>query len=98
MKPTINLKIYDDKDEVIAEFETAHIRWGFIEDVVEINENIKDKSEIEQFKMMGEMVQKLFPSLTNELLRKADYLDVQNCFNQIKNIANRIEGTGSKNV
>lgn len=98
MKPTINLKIYDEQDGVIAEFETSRIRWGFLEDVVEINENMKNKSEVEQFKMMGEMIQKLFPTLTNELLRQADYLDVQNCFNQIKNIANRIEGTGSKNV
>jgi len=98
MKASINLKIYDDSDEVIEEFEATRVRWGFLEDVIEINEEIEGKSAKEQFQMMGKMLQLLFPKLTDELLRKADFEDVQRCFIQIRNIANKIEGADSKNV
>lgn len=98
MKASINLKIYDDQDEVIAEFEKSRIRWGFLEDVIEASEGLEDKSKKEQFKIMGKMLQLLFPDLTDELLRLADFTDVQNCFTQIRNISKQIEGAESKNV
>ena len=98
MKATINLKIYDENDAVIAEFETSRVRWGYLHDVIELSEKIKGQGNIEQFDSMGKMVQLLFPNLTDELLRQADFIDVKNCFEQIKNIAKQIEVADSKNV
>lgn len=98
MKATINLKIYDESDEVIAEFETSRVRWGYLHDVIEISEDLDSKSSKEQFDLMGKMVQMLFPKLTDELLRQADFVDIKNCFEQIKNIASQIESANSKNV
>lgn len=97
MKATINLKIYGDNDEIIEEFETSRVRWGFLEDVVELSDELEGKSDKEQFRMMGKMVQMLFPNLTDELLRMADYVDIKNCFGQIMSIVNQIEGA-EKNV
>ena len=97
MKATINLKIYGDNDEIIEEFETSRVRWGFLEDVVELSDELEGKSDKEQFRMMGKMVQMLFPNLTDELLRMADYVDIKNCFGQIMGIVNQIEGA-EKNV
>lgn len=97
MKATINLKIYGDGDEIIREFETSRVRWGFLEDVVEISDKLEGQSDKEQFRMMGKMVQMLFPNLTDELLRMADYVDIKNCFGQIMSIVNQIEGA-EKNV
>ena len=34
MNSSINLKIYDQSDEIIAEFEEKRLRWGLVEDVV----------------------------------------------------------------
>lgn len=98
MKATINLKIYDENDGVIAEFETSRVRWGYLQDVIEISEQIEGQDATEQFNSMGKMVQMLFPKLTDELLRQADFIDVKNCFQQIKNIASQIEVADSKNV
>lgn len=98
MKATINLKIYDENDDVIAEFETSRVRWGYLQDVIELSEKIEQQSSKEQFDSMGKMVQMLFPKLTDDLLRQADFIDIKNCFEQIKNIASQIEGANSKNV
>lgn len=97
MKATINLKIYGNGDEIIEEFETSRVRWGFLEDVVEISDKLEGQSDKEQFRMMGKMVQMLFPNLTDDLLRLADYVDIKNCFGQIMSIVNQIEGA-EKNV
>ena len=97
MKATINLKIYGHGDEIIEEFETSRVRWGFLEDVVELSDKLEGQSDKEQFRMMGKMVQMLFPNLTDELLRMADYVDIKNCFGQIMSIVNQIEGA-EKNV
>lgn len=97
MKATINLKIYGNGDEIIEEFETSRVRWGFLEDVVELSDKLEGQSDKEQFRMMGKMVQMLFPNLTDELLRLADYVDIKNCFGQIMSIVNQIEGA-EKNV
>lgn len=101
MDSTINLKIYDDDNSVIAEFETNRIRWGVLEDAIELTETLEGKSEKEAFKMMGKFIQSVFPKLTNELLRQADFLDVQLCFKQIMSLTNNIErqeATDEKNV
>jgi len=98
MSKLINLKIYNDENEVIAEFETSRVRWGVLEDSIELMESSEKKSEKEQTKAMGKLIQSVFPSLTDELLRMADIKDITNCFKQITNIVKNIEGTEEKNV
>lgn len=98
MSKLINLKIYNDQDEVIAEFETSKVRWGVLEDAIELSESTEKKTEKEQIKAMGNLIQSLFPSLTDELLRMADIKDITYCFKQITNIVKNIEGTEEKNV
>lgn len=98
MSAKINLKIYTDDDSIIAEFETSRIRWGVIEDVVELSEKIEGKSEKESIPAMGKFIQTIFPKLTDELLRMADVTDITLCFKQLVNIVKNIESAEEKNV
>ena len=98
MHTTINLKIYNDDDSVIAEFETSRIRWGVIEDVVDLSENMQGMSDRDTIKMMGKFMQYVFPKLTDDLLRLADFIDIKMCFTQLVAIVKNIEGADEKNV
>lgn len=99
MKSTINLKIYNRKDEIIAEFEETRIRWGVIEDAVDLVETLANKSTPESIRIMGKFLQLVFPELTDDLLREADFVDVKNCFQQIISIAKQIgDSTEIKNA
>ncbi|XCH78848.1 MAG: hypothetical protein WHF31_15200 [Candidatus Dehalobacter alkaniphilus] len=99
MSAKINLKIYDDDEvTVIAEFETNRIRWGVVEDVVELSEKIEGRPEKESIPAMGKFIQTIFPKLTDALLRKADVTDITMCFKQIVNTVKNIEGAEGKNV
>jgi hypothetical protein len=53
MQSSINLKIYDTHNEVIAEFNEPRIRWGLVEDVVELTETLQGQSEKESYIAMG---------------------------------------------
>lgn len=98
MNSSINLTIYDDQDAVIAEFRENRIRWGIIEDVVDLSEKLEGKSEREAIQAMGQFIQLVFPKLTKELLRQADVNDIKLCFQQIVSVVKNIEGTNEKNV
>jgi hypothetical protein len=43
MKSTVSLTIYDEQDEIIQSFSTSRIRWGIIEDVVDLSEKLEGK-------------------------------------------------------
>lgn len=96
MNSSINLKIYDQSDEIIAEFEEKRLRWGLVEDVVDLSEKLEGQSEREAYVAMGSFLQRVFPSLTHELLRKADVHDVKQCFNQIITLVQSIGETSQK--
>lgn len=96
MNSTINLKIYEDDDTVIAEFETKRLRWGIVEDSVDLQEQLKGKSDKEQIIAMRKLVQMVFPTLTDELMRLADVNDIKLCFMQIINMVKKIEGAEGK--
>jgi len=98
MQSTISLVIYDDQDAVVAEFSTNRIRWGIIEDVVELSEKLQGKSEKEAIGAMGQFIQLVFPKLTKDLLRQADVSDIKLCFQQIVSVVKNIEGNNEKNV
>ena len=98
MKSTVSLTIYDEQDEIIQSFSTSRIRWGIIEDVVDLSEKLEGKSEREAIQAMGQFIQLVFPKLTKELLRQADVSDIKLCFQQIINVVKDIEGNNEKNV
>ena len=90
MNSSINLKIYNQSDEIIAEFEEKRLRWGLVEDVVDLSEQLEGHSEKEAYVAMGTFLQQVFPTLTHELLRQADVRDVKHCFNQIVSLVQSI--------
>lgn len=94
----IELKIYADDDSVIATFATSRIRWGVVEDVVELQDKLQGKSERESVKAMGQFLKLIFPSLTDEQLRLADVNDIKLCFMQLVSVVKNIEGAEGKNV
>ncbi|MHC1734142.1 MAG: hypothetical protein AB9921_00510 [Erysipelotrichaceae bacterium] len=98
MKSSITLTIYDETDEILAEFAESRIRWGIIEDVVDLSEKLAGESEREAIQAMGTFIQLVFPKLTKELLRQADVNDIKRCFQQIVSVVKNIEGTTEKNV
>ena len=98
MKSTVSLTIYDEQDEIIQSFSTSRIRWGIIEDVVDLSEKLAGKSEREAIQAMGQFIQLVFPKLTKELLRQADVSDIKLCFQQIVSVVKNIEGNNEKNV
>jgi len=98
MKSTVSLTIYDEQDEIIQSFSTSRIRWGIIEDVVDLSEKLAGKSEREAIQAMGQFIQLVFPKLTKELLRQADVSDIKLCFQQIISVVKDIEGNNEKNV
>jgi hypothetical protein len=98
MKSTVSLTIYDEQDEIIQSFSTSRIRWGIIEDVVDLSEKHQGKSDNEAIRAMGQFIQLVFPKLTKELLRQADVSDIKLCFQQIVSVVKNIEGNNEKNV
>lgn len=98
MKSTVSLIIYDEQDEIIQSFSTSRIRWGIIEDVVELSEKLEGRSEREAIQAMGQFIQLVFPKLTKDLLRQADVSDIKLCFQQIISVVKDIEGNNEKNV
>jgi len=96
MNSTINLKIYGDDDEVIAEFETKRLRWGVVEDCIDLQEQLSGKSDKDKIISMRKLVQMVFPKLTDEQIRLADVNDIKLCFFQIVNMVKKIEGAEGK--
>ncbi len=98
MKSTVALTIYDDQDNVLQTFSTNRIRWGVIEDVVELSEKLEGKNEKQAIEAMGQFLQLVFPTLTKELLRQADVADIKHCFQQIISVVKTLDNQTEKNV
>lgn len=91
------LNIYGKDNEITKKYETDIVRWGVFMQALELQDVLKDKSAIEQFKLVSSFLKKIFPDLTDDDLDKADYQDVFNTFIQLANKANAIGGN-SKNA
>ena len=92
------LSIYGENDEVIKKYETNHVRWGVLLKAIDLQEKLKDKTEVEQVSLIGEFVKSIFIGLTDEELDKADTQDVINTFKQLLNSVSKINSGDSKNV
>ena len=97
MAKLFELYIYGNDDEVVKTYATDKVRWGVFMQAVELQDQMQDMTESEQFYMITQFMKKIFPSLTDEDLEMADGEDVINTFNQLIKKANSIGGK-SKNV
>ena len=91
------LNIYGNNDEILNTYQTDHIRFGVLIEVVKLREEIKNMSEVEQFEIIVPLIKKIFPDMTDEDIEKADYEDVFNTFGQLMRKAEKIGGN-SKNA
>ena len=92
------LPIYGDNDEIEKTFETDIVRWGVLLQALELQNSISELSAAEQFNAISDFVKKIFPTITDEQLAKADINDVMNTFKQLVQTANQIGGGTSKNA
>jgi hypothetical protein len=97
MLSKVELPIYNDQDEVVAQFSVSRIRWGIIEDVVELTERLQGQTEAQAITAMGDFLTKVFSGLTSDHLRQADVLDVKRCFQQIVSLVKQLETQDLKN-
>lgn len=91
------LNIYGNNDEIVKQFATDKVRWGVFMQAFELQDEIENMSQAEQFGMINKFVKKIFPELTDKDLENADIDDVMNTFKQLLNKANKIGGGNSKN-
>ena len=91
------LNIYGNNDEIVKQFATDKVRWGVFMQAFELQDEIENMSQAEQFGMINKFVKKLFPDLTDKDRENADIDDVMNTFKQLLNKANKIGGGNSKN-
>lgn len=90
-----SLNIYGENDEIIKVYETNHCPWGLFIKAAKLQEELKDKNELEQIMAIGELIKTLFVGLKDEELSQADANDIMNVFTQLVNKGATI---GSKNA
>lgn len=91
------LNIYGADDEILKTFATDKVRWGVFLQALELQGELEQLPENEQFKAVTEFVKNLFPNMTNADIANADYEDVLNTFVQLINMADGVGGK-SKNA
>ena len=95
---TFELNIYGENDEILKTFATDKIRWGLLLQAYEAQQDIKDKPKEEQIIVIGELIKKLFPTLTSKELECADLEDMFFLFQQLLRKVNNIKAGHSKNA
>lgn len=92
------LPIYGENDEIVKTYATDRCPWGVYVQAAEVQESLKDKSPLEQMKVIGDILKMVFRELTDAELLIADGDDVLNTFVQICNGGQKIKGGNSKNA
>jgi len=97
----ISLNIYkknaDGAEECIKEYTERDVRWGVIEDALELQDRMKDASIKDQIKEVKKLIQAVFPDLTEEHMRLAYNGDLMNIFEQIKSMGSGLFEAQEKN-
>lgn len=91
------LRIYDNDNTIVKTFASDAIRWGVFLRAIGIQEEMNGKTADEQVIMVNDLVNTLFPNITENELKNADAEDVMNLFWQLVRKANQI-GKSSKNA
>lgn len=90
------LYIYGKNDEVVKKYGTDHIRYGILEDALELQESTKGQLKLES---VNALVMRVFKGLTTEELKDADIEEVINLFKQIISLSNglKVKNSSGKN-
>lgn len=91
------LPIYGPDDEMVRKYETDHVRWGTLIEVVGLAEKTKGLTGDEQIAAFGSIMKLIFPDLTDEDLANADCLDIVSTFTQVANVIGGIKAGEAKN-
>lgn len=88
-----SLNIYGQNDTIVKIYETNIVPWGVFVKAAALQDELKDKSMIQQLECVGELLQSIFVGLSREELYQADAGDVMNVFAQIVRNSNNIGST-----
>lgn len=91
------LNVYGENDEVVKTYETSKIKYGLIEDFISLSNDLKNKTEFEQFTLMKPILKTLFVGITDEELRNVDFIDVTKVILSIMKEVNSGFGSEGKN-
>lgn len=86
------LKIYGENDEIVKEYGTDNIPWGFYLEAVKAADDMQEMTVTEQFDMINGFVKRMFIGLTDDELEHASGDDVMNVFQQLMRKARSIGG------
>ena len=92
------LHIYDENDEIIATYEQKRVRFGLLEEAIKIGEKNEGKQPAQYIDEIKKTVKAIFPDMTDEHMKLADFFDVVNVFKQLQRKAEALLGSGSKNA
>lgn len=95
---TFTLHIYDENDEIIKTYEQSRVRFGLLEEAIKISEKNADKKPAQYIDEIKKTVKAIFPDMTDEHMKLADFFDVVNVFKQLQHKADALLGNGSKNA
>lgn len=77
------LIIYGENDEVVKKYGTDHIRYGILEDALDISEKLQTSGNANRLDLINPLILRIFKGLTEEELKEADLFDVMNVFEQV---------------
>lgn len=86
------LPIYGENDEIIKTYKTDVVRYGILEDAIDISEKVKGNSPKDQLNAITPILQRVFKGLTEQEIKDADLFNVFGVFNQIIALANGLQG------
>lgn len=95
---TFTLHIYDENDDIIKTYEQSRVRFGLLEEAIKISEDNKGKKPSEYIGDIKNTVKSIFPDMTDEHMKLADFFDVVNVFKQLQRKADALLGNDSKNA
>lgn len=90
------LNILGENDKVVKTYESSCIRYGLIEDLVVLSEQMEGKTIFQQFAMMKPLFKTMFVGVTDEELRNVNLQEVMGVFKQLMAIAKDGYGTNEE--
>lgn len=91
------LKIYGADDEVKKTYETHRIKYGLIEDFIDLSKDLEGKNQLQQFALMKPILKTLFPGVTDEELRETDFIQVSKVILSLYDVVKNGYGSEEKN-
>lgn len=91
------LKVYGADDEIIKTYTTHRIKYGLIEDFIDLSKDLEGKNQLQQFALMKPILKTLFPGITDEDLREVDFVEVSQVILKLYDVVKNGYGSEEKN-